>query len=173
MVNKIIIYTDGSSLGNPGPGGFGAVIWFQENDTVLEIGESSPEMTTNNRMEITAAIESLLAIADKSGDVTIFTDSEYLLQGITKWIYGWMQKGWKTADKKSVLNQDLWQRLLLLVEEQKKKGLLEWKRVPAHVGILGNERADAIATAFAEGRDITFAHGSREEYERLFGGKLG
>ncbi len=168
--DKIVIYTDGSSLGNPGPGGFGVVIWFQEGDRVVEIGKQEAEKTTNNRMEIAAAIEALLAIENVSGEATIYTDSEYLLKGITKWIFSWQARGWKTADKKVVMNQDLWQRLLLLVENRKQE--ISWKRVPGHAGHLGNERADVIATSFAEGKDITFAHGTKEEYEKLFGGKL-
>jgi len=171
--NKIIIFTDGSSLGNPGPGGFGAVIWFASLDQVIEIGERSEGATTNNRMEIMAAIESLLAVNDKAGLVTIYTDSEYLLNGITKWIWNWQKKGWRTAGKKPVLNQDLWQRLLLLIKKREEKwGNITWKRIPGHAGHLGNERADVIATSFAEGEDVTFARGTREEYEKLFGGKL-
>jgi len=196
---KIIIYTDGSSLGNPGPGGFGAVIWLnnakkrenamritrkvrsnakgesgeEKKDEVFEIGEKSEGATTNNRMEIMAAIESLLAVSDKTGLVTIYTDSEYLLNGITKWIWNWQKKGWRTAGKKPVLNQDLWQRLLLLIKKREEKwGNITWKRIPGHAGHLGNERADVIATSFAEGEDVTFARGTREEYEKLFGGKL-
>ncbi len=172
MSNKIVIYTDGSSLGNPGPGGYGAVIWHVDENRVFEIGEQEESKTTNNRMEIMAAIESLLAVKEQSGEITIFTDSEYLLNGITKWIFGWQKKGWKTADKKPVLNQDLWQRLFILTEERKDKGGLVWKRVPGHAGVLGNERADTIATSFAEGQDVTFAHGTKEEYEKLFKGKL-
>lgn len=171
--NKIIIYTDGSSLGNPGPGGFGAVILFVALDKVIEIGEAAEEeKTTNNRMEITAAIEALLAVADRPGEVTIYTDSEYVLKGITIWIHGWMERGWKNAQKKAVLNQDLWQRLLILVEEREKNGGLIWKNIRGHAGILGNERADTIATSFAEGHSVTFASGTKEEYEKIFGGKL-
>src|SRR3990172_4781246 len=182
VANKIIIYTDGSSLGNPGPGGFGAVIWLRSNtkgesgeekkDEVFEIGERSEGVTTNNRMEIMAAIEALLAVEKYSAEVTIYTDSEYLLNGITKWIFNWQKKGWKTAGKKPVLNQDLWQRLLLLSSHREKIGGLKWRQVTAHTGILGNERADTIATSFAEGKDVTFARGTREEYEKLFSGKL-
>ena len=171
-MDKIIIFTDGSSLGNPGPGGYGAVIYLENEDKVLEIGESSDGSTTNNRMEITAAIESLLAIKDKAGEVTIFTDSEYLLNGITKWIFGWLKKGWKTADKKPVLNQDLWQRLLMVVEEREKISKIFWKRVPGHAGFLGNERADILATSFAAGEPVVFAHGSLADYERIFNGQL-
>jgi len=171
--NKIIIYTDGSSLGNPGPGGYGAVIWFTDEDRVIEIGEQEENKTTNNRMEIMAAIESLLAVNDKDGLVVIYTDSEYLLNGITKWIFSWQKKGWRTAGKKPVLNQDLWQRLLLLVKEREEKwGKITWKRIPGHAGHLGNERADVIATSFAGGEDVTFAYGTREEYEKIFDGKL-
>lgn len=171
--NKIVIYTDGSSLGNPGPGGFGAVIWIEKENKIIEIGEASEGSTTNNRMEITAAIESILAVKNYEGQIIIYTDSEYLLNGITKWIFGWIKKGWRTADKKPVLNQDLWERLHLAVQERENgKSKIKWIRVPGHMGHLGNERADTIATACAEGNDVVFAHGTKEEYEKLFGGKL-
>ena len=169
--NKIVVFTDGSSLGNPGPGGFGAVILFQSTDTVIEIGEYE-EKTTNNRMEITAAIESLLAIKDKPGDVTIYTDSSYLLNGITKWIRGWERNGWQTKVKENVLNKDLWQRLDLLLKGREKAGKLTWKKVKGHSDVLGNQRADFIATSFAERSDVEFFHGKLDEYEKKFEGSL-
>ena len=169
--DKIIIFTDGSSFGNPGPGGWGAVILFQREDNVVEIGGNETH-TTNNKMELSAAIESLQAVKDKDGDVVFHTDSTYLMDGITKWIHNWIKRGWKTADKKEVLNQDLWQRLFMLKEEREKKWKIYWKKVPAHSGVLANERADTVATSFAEKRDVTFAHGTLEEYEKLFQGKF-
>ena len=166
-----MIFTDGSSLGNPGPGGFGAVIVFQPENKVEEIGEYE-ERTTNNRMEITAAIESLLAIKDKKGDVIIYTDSSYLINGITKWIRDWEANGWQTKTKEDVLNKDLWQRLDLLLGERKKMGKLDWFKVKGHSDVLGNQRADAIATGYAEQLDVKFYHSSLEEYEKFLGGFL-
>ena len=169
--NDIVIFTDGSSLGNPGPGGWGAVILFQPENKVEEIGEYE-EKTTNNRMEITAAIESLLAIEDMSGDATICTDSSYLINGITKWIRGWEQNGWQTKTKEEVLNRDLWERLAMLVRDREKMGKLIWKKVKGHSDVLGNLRADAIATGFAEREDVEFLHGPLSEYEKALGSFL-
>ncbi len=168
---KIIIFTDGSSLGNPGPGGYGAVILLMPENKVIEIG-GRENMTTNNRMELAAAIESLITVEKHDGDVLIYSDSTYVVSGITVWVKGWMLRGWKTADKKDVLNQDLWQRLYLLASQREKIGKLEWKRVPGHAGVLGNERADVIATSYASGKDFNLAHGLLEEYEKIFEGKL-
>lgn len=169
--NQIVIFTDGSSLGNPGPGGFGAVILFQPENKILEIGEYE-QKTTNNRMEITAAIEALLTIENKNGDVIIYTDSTYLLKGITLWIRGWEANGWQTKTKEEVLNRDLWERLDLLVRVREQKGKLDWKKVKGHSDVLGNQRADTIATGFAEQADVEFSHGSLEDYEKKFGGSL-
>ena len=169
--NNIVIFTDGSSLGNPGPGGWGAVILFSRTSTVEEIGEYE-EQTTNNRMEITAAIESLLAIKDKKGDVMMYTDSNYLINGITKWIRDWEANGWQTKTKEDVLNKDLWQRLDLLLKEREMKGKLIWKKVKGHSDVLGNLRADAIATGFAEREDVEFLHGPLSEYEKALGSFL-
>lgn len=168
---KITIFTDGSSLGNPGPGGFGAVILFQPENKVQEIGEYE-EQTTNNRMELTAAIEALLAIENKSGDVIIHSDSSYLLNGITKWIHGWEANGWQTKTKEEVLNRDLWERLALLARARKSQGKLDWHKVKGHSDVLGNQRADAIATGFAEQLDVEFLHGSLADYEKTLGGSL-
>jgi len=103
----IEIYTDGSSRGNPGPGGWGAVIF--ENGNVREIG-GRDEQTTNNKMELKAAIKALESI--KGSDVTVYTDSEYVMKGMTLWVNNWIKKGWRTANKKPVMNQELWQELL-------------------------------------------------------------
>jgi len=132
----IEIYTDGACSGNPGPGGWGAII-IAGDDERLEIsgGESA---TTNNRMEMMAAIEALKAT---SGPVTLHTDSQYLKNGITDWMRRWKQNGWRTADKKPVKNQDLWQMLDALVSER----VVHWKWVKGHAGHPENERADELA----------------------------
>jgi len=119
----ITIYTDGASRGNPGPGGWGGIIASDEK--IVEIGGSESH-TTNNRMELTAAIRSLeFAINNfQFSKIQIHTDSEYVTKGMTEWIHRWQKKGWKTAGRKPVLNQDLWQKLLLLTKERE----MEWKR---------------------------------------------
>ena len=137
----VTIYTDGASRGNPGPGGWGVVITY--DNKVVELGGGEVH-TTNNRMELTAAIEALKAVSDKQ--IAIYTDSEYVMKGITEWIERWQKKGWKTANRKHVLNQDLWQRLLEVTGDRK----IEWKYVAGHAGVRLNERADEIATTFAD-----------------------
>lgn len=150
---NVTIYTDGSSRGNPGPGGWAAIILTQ--DEVLELGGGSKD-TTNNRMELMGAIQGLKEIGGSNKEegvtsVEVHTDSEYVKKGMTEWIDGWIAKGWKTASKKPVLNQDLWQ--VLKHEESRLKDMripVSWVYVPAHVGIALNERADTIATSCAD-----------------------
>jgi ribonuclease HI len=141
------IYTDGACTGNPGPGGWAAVVYFTDG-SLHEIGGSAAQ-TTNNRMEMQAAIAALQLIAEScpSSPVTLHTDSEYLINGVTKWVKGWKKKGWKTAQGKPVLNQDLWETL-----DRLNNPSIEWRHVRGHAGIIGNERCDAIARAFASGR---------------------
>jgi ribonuclease HI len=155
-MEKISIYTDGSSRGNPGPGGYGAVVF--EGNKVTEIG-GREERTTNNRMEIKAAMEALKSTPLNS-EVEIHTDSAYVLNGITKWVIGWKRNGWKTKEKEDVLNRDLWEELL--EETQKRK--VEWKKVAGHSGHGLNERCDEIATGFADGKKVELYSGPRDEY---------
>ena len=168
---NITIWSDGSSLGNPGPGGYGAVIVLSNKNKVFEIGGYERE-TTNNRMELTAAIEALLAVEKEETPVVINTDSAYVLNGITSWVYGWQKNNWITSQKEPVLNQDLWQRLLLLAENRKGRSGLEWKKVKGHSGNLGNERADIIATSFSDMNPVELFHGTIAEYETHAGGDL-
>jgi len=134
---RVIIHTDGACSGNPGPGGWGAILEFRGVEKELYGGE--PE-TTNNRMELTAAIEALAALKRPS-DVELHTDSKYLRDGITQWIHNWKRNGWKTAAKKPVKNADLWQRLDELLAGHK----IEWHWVKGHAGHDLNERADELA----------------------------
>ncbi len=146
MYRKIEIYTDGSSLGNPGPGGWGVVV-VEDNKILKEIG-GGEKNTTNNRMELQAAIEALKFVyRNKIEDVAIFADSAYVLGGITTWIHGWERNGWKTANKKPVLNQELWQELLSLERSLKIK--INWQKVKGHSGHIYNDKADEIATTNA------------------------
>lgn len=133
----VTIYTDGACKGNPGPGGWGAWLSWQGHEKALCGGEAS---TTNNRMELTAVIEALASLK-RSCDVTLHTDSEYVRKGITEWIHGWKQRGWKTADRKPVKNAELWQRLEALAALHH----MQWRWVKGHAGDPGNERADALA----------------------------
>ncbi len=147
------IYTDGACSGNPGPGGWGTVLYFSD-DRRHELGGAAPN-TTNNRMEIQAAIAALEALAalEQREPTTLYTDSQYVQNGITKWIHGWKKKGWKTAGGKPVLNQDLWEALDR-VHQQVNAQLaapLKWTYVRGHSGNAGNDRCDAIARAFATG----------------------
>ncbi len=140
--NLVEIFTDGACSGNPGPGGWGAVLRYQGHEREIK-GFANP--TTNNRMEMTAAIASLEALKRPS-HVRIHTDSQYLHNGITRFIHAWKTRGWKTADKKPVKNFDLWQRL----EAAMKQHQVEWVWVRGHSGHPENERADALARAGVE-----------------------
>lgn len=131
------IFTDGACSGNPGPGGWGALLRFGDVERELSGGEAA---TTNNRMEMMAAIMALEALK-RPCTVRLFTDSIYLCDGITKWIHGWKRNGWKTADKKPVKNVDLWQRLSTALGTHG----IEWHWVKGHAGHPENERADALA----------------------------
>lgn len=140
------IYTDGACTGNPGPGGWGVVVYFTDG-SVYEIGGKAAQ-TTNNRMEMQAAIAALQFLTKlEKHAVTLYTDSQYLINGVTKWVKGWKKKGWKTAEGKAVLNQELWETL-----DQLNNRLVTWQYVRGHAGNVGNERCDAIARAFANGK---------------------
>jgi ribonuclease HI len=163
---KITIYTDGSSRGNPGPGGWSSIILTDEE--VVELG-GREDHTTNNRMELLGAIHGLKEIDGKhvyAVSVEVCTDSEYVKKGMTEWIGGWVKKGWKTSTKKDVLNKDLWEMLLHEETRLRSAGVLVvWKYVKGHAGIPGNERADTIATACADdANNLQLYRGSRREY---------
>ena len=143
----IVVFTDGAAKGNPGPGGWGAVIVTPEG-RVTELGARAPERTTNNRMELTGAIEALTAIRDLAGTVAVYTDSTYVITGIREWIHGWRRRGWKTSTGTDVLNRDLWEALDRLVAARG-KGAIAWHYVRGHAGIPGNERVDEIADGLA------------------------
>ena len=133
----VVIYTDGACKGNPGPGGWGAWLRWGMHEKELFGGEPA---TTNNRMELTAVIESL-ALLKRHTPVAVYTDSEYVKNGITTWIHGWKKRGWRTADNKPVKNIELWQKLDALVALHS----VQWHWVRGHTGDPGNERADALA----------------------------
>lgn len=135
--NKVIMYTDGACRGNPGPGGWGVFMRYQENNKTLK--GSDPE-TTNNRMELMATIKGLASL-NRACDIELYTDSKYVMQGINDWIVNWKKNGWKTAARKPVKNADLWQQL----DTEIARHSIDWHWVKAHSGIEGNEMADQLA----------------------------
>ncbi len=143
-INETIdLFTDGACRGNPGPGGWGVLLRWRDHEKELKGGERD---TTNNRMEMMAAIKGLESVK-RPARIRIYTDSTYLRDGITKWIHGWKKRGWKTADKKPVKNIDLWQRLEAALEPHQ----VDWHWVKGHDGHPENERADALARAGVPG----------------------
>jgi ribonuclease HI len=158
MDKKITIFTDGAAKGNPGRGGYGVVI--ADSDRVIELG-GFKEHTTNNEMELKAVVEALKVVVGRSQLVAIYTDSKYVVEGAKGWVFGWVKNGWKTKAESDVLNKGLWQELLPLLGKVE----IEWHKVPGHVGIIGNERADALASGFAEKGDMALYSGPRSEYE--------
>ena len=142
-MKPVEVFTDGACRGNPGPGGWGAILRHQQQEKELYGGERA---TTNNRMELTAAIRALEALTERCR-VEITTDSVYVKDGITKWLDGWRARGWRTAKNKPVKNQDLWMRLAELVEGHD----VHWHWVKGHAGHPGNERADALANRGLDG----------------------
>ncbi len=157
----IVAFSDGASKGNPGPGGWGVVIVTPEG-LVIERGGYAAH-TTNNKMELTGAIEALDEIREIPGPVAVYTDSTYVIKGISEWIWGWRRRGWKTAEGNDVSNRDLWEQLAGLVDARG-KGAIAWHYVRGHVGTPGNERVDEIADTLARQGDVEFYRGSFDDY---------
>ncbi len=160
--SSILIFTDGACTGNPGPGGWASIVALPDGK-IHELGGGVKE-TTNNRMEMAAAIRAL-AMLEPSEQCTIvlFTDSTYLIKGITMWIWGWRNRGWKNAEGGEVANRDLWEELLRQVTRLK-PSTIEWKYVRGHAGFPGNERCDEIAVSFAKGNPEQLYIGPRDGY---------
>lgn len=139
---KLYAYTDGACSGNPGPGGWGVLLLAKLDDNIIKTRSLSggAAETTNNQMELTAAIMALEAL-DKPSKITIVTDSSYVKDGITKWIFGWKKNGWKTSAKKAVKNEELWKRL----EKATKQHDVNWEWIKGHAGHIENEQADELA----------------------------
>jgi ribonuclease HI len=160
--DSIMIFSDGACTGNPGPGGWGSVIVYPEG-RVQELGGSNPE-TTNNRMEMVGALRGLAALKEPvPSEIEMFTDSTYVIRGITQWIWGWRNRGWKTAEGKDVTNRDLWEELSRQVARLK-PAVIHWRYVRGHTGVPGNERCDEISVAFAKGRRIQLFDGPLLQY---------
>lgn len=141
---ELFAYTDGACSGNPGPGGWGVLLIAREGGAVVKERELSggEGLTTNNRMELLAAISALEALA-KASEITVVTDSAYVKNGVTEWIHGWKRNGWRTAGKDPVKNADLWQRL----DQAQARHRVQWRWIKGHAGHEENERADALARA--------------------------
>ncbi len=166
-IDTSIVYCDGACSGNPGPGGWGSIVATPDG-RVRELGGGA-RGTTNNQMELTAAIEALRELEGVFGEVIVLTDSVYVIRGITQWIWGWMRNGWKTSEGKEVLNQELWQELGRLVTQRKKQspgasGAVNWRYVRGHTGIAGNERCDEIAVQFSKNLSASLYDGPVEGY---------
>ena len=146
MIKQVSLYTDGSCLGNPGPGGYGALLIYKEHRKELSQGY---RLTTNNRMELMAAIAGLQALQE-SCNVKLTTDSQYVRQGITQWIENWKRRGWLTASKEPVKNADLWQ----ILDKEVQRHKVEWHWVKGHSGHPENERCDVLARSAAESQDL-------------------
>jgi len=149
MKEKITIYTDGAARGNPGPAGWAAILFFGKK--IIELGGTS-KYATNNQMELTGPIEALKYLKKEKINfpVEIFSDSKYVILGITEWIFNWQKNNWRNAAKKPVLNKELWEELYELSQDFK----IKWTYVAGHTGDKWNERADEIATNFADGNKI-------------------
>ncbi|HUP56759.1 MAG TPA: ribonuclease HI [Bdellovibrionota bacterium] len=146
----IIVFADGASSGNPGPGGWGAIVGLP-NGVVRELG-GGERQTTNNRMELMGVIRALEFLKGTPGEVDICTDSTYVIKGITQWVWGWRKRDWKTAEGKDVANAELWKALFAQVSARRDLGKIEWKYVRGHAGNPGNERVDEIAVAYSKGQ---------------------
>lgn len=159
-MSDVVIFTDGASKGNPGLGGWGAIVATEAQ--VRELG-GAEKHTTNNRMELQAAYEALAYAATLSPEhIDIYLDSAYVMNGATKWGSGWRRNGWITATKQQVLNRDLWEPFLDLLDTI--AGAIKWINVGGHVGIVGNERADEIASELALGEKVVLYSGPRSAY---------
>jgi ribonuclease HI len=160
--SSTLIFTDGACTGNPGPGGWASIVALPDG-TIRELGGSAPA-TTNNRMEMAATIRALATLEPTDATtIVLYTDSTYVIRGITQWIWGWRSRGWKNAEGKDVLNRDLWEELSRQVARLK-PSTIDWKYVRGHSGFPGNERCDEIAVSFAKGNPESLYVGPRDGY---------
>ncbi len=162
--DKVIIFTDGACSGNPGPGGWAAIL-VSPLGKIKELGGAEAH-TTNNKMEMTAALEALHSLSKvkklSTNEIKLYTDSKYLIQGITSWVHGWKKNGWKTADGNDVANRELWEALLQVTRDN--RFLVDWLYVPGHEGYPGNERCDEIAVGFSKDSPVELYQGDRAAY---------
>ena len=160
--SSVLIFCDGACSGNPGPGGWGAIIATPEGK-VCELG-ARHSLTTNNQMELTAAIRALEFVRSIPLEVIVHCDSTYVILGITQWIHGWKKRGWRSSEGKDILNRDLWEKLHVLVLARPKGGKVSWRYVRGHTGIPGNDRADAIAVSFSQNQRPELFNGPLLKY---------
>lgn len=168
-MKQIIIYCDGACSGNPGPGGWGSIVGI-ENEIVVELGASA-QQTTNNQMELQACISAFEFLLgqdlDSKSKIDVFTDSVYVIRGITQWIWGWQRNAWKTSDGKEVSNKELWQDLAKFVRKMESllgAKAINWNYVRGHTGIAGNERCDVIAVEYSKNQRPHLYEGTPEHY---------
>lgn len=159
-MDPVLIYTDGACSGNPGPGGWAAVLAYPDG-RVVELGGGEAR-TTNNRMELRAVIEALMLARSFEGEIRLFADSTYVLHGIKTWVAGWRRRGWKTSTGEPVMNRELWEALWALTEEL--KGRLALSYIRGHTGHPAHDRIDQIAVAFSKGRAPELFGGWRKDY---------
>lgn len=159
--DHILIYTDGACSGNPGPGGWGAIVATPDGH-VRELGDRGFD-TTNNRMELAGVIHALKLIKDDPRPVLLFTDSTYVIRGITQWIWGWRRRGWKNAEGQAVLNREHWEELDALVRARPKDSI-NWQYCRGHRGVAGNERCDEIAVRMANRQPVDLYDGPLLRY---------
>lgn len=160
--NSILIFSDGACSGNPGPGGWACVIAFPDG-TVTELG-GSEDQTTNNEMELMAATKALKFVADRPEKIFFYTDSTYVIRGITQWIWAWLRNGWITSEGNEVSNQVHWKKLYSLVKDRGASAKIEWLYSRGHVGTPGNERCDQIAVAFSQKKWVELFRGNLLQY---------
>jgi len=158
-LQPLIIFTDGAARKNPGPGGWGAVLVQTELSEVVELGGNKPH-TTNNEMELTAIVSALSYAVNTTAAIHIYTDSSYVIKGITQWIHGWKANNWQTQAKQDVSHRAIWEQLDELVTSISQQGSIMWHHVPGHAGVPGNERADTIATMLADGNNPQLYRGN-------------
>ncbi len=160
-LDVVTVFTDGACSGNPGPGGWGTVIIYRDGQ-VVELGGGHPS-TTNNRMEMLAVIEGLRKLSKDKERIQFFTDSLYVLRGITQWCWGWQRNSWRTAEGQEVSNKDLWIEMIELVQQIGRKNI-DWHYCRGHQGTPGNERCDEISVAFSQGGKPRLFRGSVDDY---------
>ncbi len=162
FADKIVIHTDGACSGNPGPGGWGTIVCFPDGK-VRELGGSESQ-TTNNKMELEAVISGLHFVRAEKMDILVFTDSTYVIRGITQWIWGWMKRGWRNSQDEPVANIEQWKQLQKIVEDRGRQKI-QWHYVRGHQGTPGNERCDQIAVAYSKGQWVDLYNGPLLKYE--------
>jgi ribonuclease HI len=161
-LESVVMFTDGACSGNPGPGGWAAIVVFPEGH-VVELGGGDAS-TTNNQMEMLAVIKGLESAKAASQSVVIYTDSTYVIRGITQWVWGWRQRGWLTAEGQPVANRELWEELVRLTSARTRLGGIDWRYVRGHTGVPGNERVDEIAVAYTKGQRANLYRGPLLKY---------